>query len=157
MAKLAKVNTRSLEKFKRNMNKLNSPQKTEFTEEALKELAAGLLWKVKELTPEYNSIPGDVNAHVGGQLRDNWEISAVTKTGSTYEITIFNNVEYAPYVEFGHRGVYVPKLGKTLHKDTAFTKGKFMLTISAEELEADAPRILENKLNRFVKEVLSGA
>lgn len=68
---------------------------------------------------------------------------SVGKNGDTYFITITNPVEYASYVEFGHRTAN--------HAD--WVEGKFMLTISENEIEKVAPRILEKKLYKWLSEV----
>ena len=65
----------------------------------------------------------------------------VKKSGDEYVIEIINPVEYAPYVEFGHR---TPN-GK------GWVEGRFMLTISEMELQNMAPKILINKLEKFMK------
>lgn len=81
----------------------------------------------------------------------------IAKAGNSYTVTVINPVEYASYVEFGHRqtpGRYVPALGKQL-KESA-TKGKFFLTESEEKLRTMAPRILQQKLEAFLREVFSG-
>lgn len=38
-----------------------------------------------------------------GQLRRNWQVGNVEKRGNAYVIEIFNNTEYASFVEYGHR------------------------------------------------------
>ena len=61
--------------------------------------------------------------------------------GNTYVVNITNPVEYASYVEYGHRlrnGKYYP--------------GKFMLTISEQELRRVTPAILESKIKKFLEE-----
>ena len=68
---------------------------------------------------------------------------AIKKIGSDYVIEVINPVHYASYVEFGHRTAN--------HK--GWVEGKFMLTISEQELEADAPRVIENKLIKYLGEV----
>ena len=55
-------------------------------------------------------------------------------------IDIINPVNYASYVEFGHR--------TRGHK--GWVKGRFMLTQSEIELNADAPKILEKKLAKWL-------
>ena len=90
----------------------------------------------------------------GGTLRDAWTILPVEKQGDQYIVTVVNNTEYASYVEYGHRqtpGRYVPALGKTLK--ASWVKGRFMLTISTQELETQAPALLQQKLYLFLKEV----
>lgn len=67
---------------------------------------------------------------------------AIRQTGNVYTIEVINPVHYASYVEFGHRTAN--------HK--GWVEGKFMLTISEQELEADAPRVVENKLIKYLGE-----
>ena len=66
----------------------------------------------------------------------------ISKNGSVYTIELTNPVQYASYVEFGHR----KRGGK------GWVEGKFFLTISEKELEADAPRILENRIRKKLGE-----
>ena len=69
-------------------------------------------------------------------------------------MTIINPTEYASYVEYGHRqtpGRYVPALGKSLKAN--WVKGRFMLTISIQEVEKALPGVLERNLYELLKEV----
>jgi hypothetical protein len=151
---MARVNFRGLEKFADKLNSLNDEQVNQFNESAIKELAARLLRKVILKTP-VGKYPKETGKK-GGTLRRGWtgqksSTSAVNfadnltvkKEGGNYIIEIINPVEYASYVEFGHR--------TRDHK--GWVEGRFMLTMSEQELEADAPRILENKLNKFFGEL----
>lgn len=91
----------------------------------------------------------------GGTLRRGWTAGKTSSAsayvdslrvnhfGGTYVIEIVNPVEYASYVEFGHRS--------RNHK--GWVKGTFMLTISEQELEVSAPQILERKLEKKLGEV----
>lgn len=60
--------------------------------------------------------------------------------GGVYVIEIVNPVEYASYVEFGHRTA----------NHSGWVKGKFMMTISEQEIEKIAPKLLEDKLKKFI-------
>ena len=80
----------------------------------------------------------------------------IEKHGEQYTVTIINNLEYASYVEYGHRqtpGRYVPALGKTLK--ASWVKGRFMLTISEQEVKTLAPSILNDMLYDALKGVFS--
>jgi len=91
----------------------------------------------------------------GGTLRDAWHVLPVEKRGDAYYVTVVNNTEYAAYVEYGHRqtpGRYVPALGKKLK--ASWVKGRFMLTISSQEVETQAPTQLERMLYTFLKGAL---
>ena len=92
--------------------------------------------------------------YTGGTLRDAWTILPIVQRGNEYVVTIINPTEYASYVEYGHRqrpGRYVPALGKSLK--ASWVKGRFMLTVSLQELENQLPGVLEQKLYSVLKEV----
>ena len=67
----------------------------------------------------------------------------VRKVGGYYIIQIINPVEYASYVEFGHRT-----------RSGGWVNGKYMLTISEERLKQIAPRVLEKMLYQKIREVI---
>lgn len=88
----------------------------------------------------------------GGTLKRGWtanknssakgyaESLTVNHFGDTYVIEIVNPVEYASYVEYGHR---TPN-----HR--GWVRGQFMMTISEQELKKIAPRVLENKIKKYL-------
>lgn len=81
----------------------------------------------------------------------------VKRVGDSFVIDVINPVEWATYVEYGHiqtPGRYVPALGKKLKK--GWVQGKFMLTISVDEIQKSAPKILEKKLAKWLGEHLNG-
>lgn len=148
-----------LDEFRR---RLEQAQIDYFFEACAKELAARLLRAVIKRTPV-----GEYEDKQGGTLRRGWtagETSNVVEYvgaikvqhyGNVYKIEISNPVEYAPYVEYGHRqepGRYVPAIGKRLKK--GWVPGKFMLTISEKELREMAPALLETRLKQFLEGVL---
>ena len=61
-----------------------------------------------------------VSSKMGGTLRRGWTVGTVIKSGKQYNIEVINSVEYASYVEFGHR--------TRNHK--GWVPGQYMLTIS---------------------------
>ena len=153
MAKNGSVNVNGLNEFKKKIeNTLGASQVDLFIESCAKELAARLLAKVIKRTPvgQYPKSSGKK----GGTLRRGWtgEKSQSTSNyaqglkvqhfGNVYVIEIVNPVPYAPYVEFGHR----------TRGGDGWVEGKFMLTISEQEIERDAPKILENKLKKKLGE-----
>lgn len=97
------------------------------------------------------------SGYVGGTLKRSWTVGDIQKTGDGYRVEIFNPTEYASYVEYGHRqepGRYVPALGRTLKK--GWTPGKLMMTISEKEIEKAAPKLLEKKLEEYLRRCLDG-
>ena len=153
MASGGKVDIGDLKNFRKNLeNTLGEKHIDAFIESCAKELAARLLAKVIKRTPVGQYPKG--SGKVGGTLRRGWTAGKsqaanayannlkVHHFGDVYVIEIINPVEYAPYVEFGHR----------TRGGQGWVEGKFMLTISEQEIEADAPRILENKLKKKLGE-----
>lgn len=171
-----KFNFNNLKDFHDKVNRLSQAEIDLFLEACAKELAARLLAKVIKRTPvgDYskavevvakrdskNHSKGDtytkkvnVSGKMGGTLRRGWTAGKssnavdyanslrVNHFGDTFVIEIVNPVEYAPYVEFGHR--------TKNHK--GWVRGKFMLTISEQELQAVAPAILQRKLAKKLGE-----
>ncbi|MEA4831574.1 MAG: HK97 gp10 family phage protein [Oscillospiraceae bacterium] len=160
MGKNVKVDIRQLDAFRKQLEQLRDNQAEQFITSCVKELAARLLAKVIKRTPvgDYPKSTGKK----GGTLRRGWtakteaettsggssdavayaESLKIQKVGDTYQVEIINPVNYASYVEFGHR--------TSNHK--GWVEGRFMLTISEQELEADAPRVIENKLKKYMGE-----
>lgn len=173
MAKLGRVKVTGLKEIQKELEKLENPD--EFVEACARELAARLLRMVIKRTPvgDYsrevevvaqrdskNHKKGDKykkrenpNGKLGGTLRRGWtggkkvaaqnyaESLKIHHFDDTYVIEITNDTEYGSYVEYGHR---TPN-----HK--GWVMGKFMMTISEKELEKIAPRVLENKIKKYLK------
>lgn len=161
-----KVDYRELENLRDNLEKLQQVDMEKFCSDMAKEIAARLLRRVKQRTPvgQYETITYRTKdgreitfneGKQGGTLRNNWKMETkVTKNGNVYEIEVFNPIEYASYVEYGHRqqvGRFVPQIGKRL--TSGWVEGQFMLKISEEEVQAIAPKLLEKRLNERLREV----
>lgn len=155
MARSGTFNFQDFEKIKNNLEKLNQEQVDLFIDACAKKLAARLLAKVIKRTPvgDYPNSSGKK----GGTLRRGWtggkNSSAVAYADSltihhfsdAYVIEIINPVEYASYVEFGHRTAN--------HK--GWVNGRFMLTISEQEIQQAAPAIIEKKLMKQMGELFT--
>lgn len=135
-----------LTQFGEKLKRLDDVQREEYINSCLKEAAARLLAKVIKRTPvgEYD------DGRKGGTLRRGWtndtnKAMNITKQGDKYTIEIINPVEYASYVEYGHR--------TRNHKD--WVGGKFMLTISANEVNEMLPQILEKRLEKLLEDVIN--
>lgn len=127
-----KVDLKQLKQLQKDFDKL-ADSADEIIQRCAKELAARLLAKVIKRTPVDS-----------GTLRRAWTIEnkdfKVRQVGSIYEIEVINSTEYAPYVEFGHR---------TASK-RGWVPGRFMLTISEEEIRQNAPAIVESKIAKWL-------
>lgn len=109
--------------------------------EFLLEMAFRAERKIKKRTPV-----GVYPNKTGGHLRRNWQVGNVVKQGNSYVIEIFNNVEYASYVNNGHR--------TRDHK--GWVEGRFMVEISMNEIERELPKFLERKQVELLNQILNG-
>lgn len=155
MARSGTINFRDFERIQNNLEKLNQEQVDLFIDACAKELAARLLAKVIKRTPvgDYPNSSGKK----GGTLRRGWtggktqsavayaDSLSIHHFGDAYVIEIVNPVEYASYVEFGHR--------TSNHK--GWVNGRFMLTISEQEIQNAAPAIIEKKLMKQMGELFT--
>ena len=101
-----------LNDFTRTLNNASN----NFDEEAsktLNKISQKLIAKVKLKTP--------VAEKNGGTLRRSWRV----KSEGDLAKVIYNNIHYAPHVEYGHR----TRGGKS------FVEGRYMLTKSVKEIE----------------------
>ena len=78
-----------------------------------------------------------------GHLQRSWHFTSPRSSSNGVESTIYNNVEYAMPVNYGHR--VKNKEGKTV----GFIKGKFML----EKAMAEVDKALVLEFEKAVKEV----
>lgn len=172
MPKMGKMNIKGLEELQKKLTEMGKSS-DEFMEKCITELALRLYAKVVKRTPvgDY-AIYVEVTARrdskkhkkgdkymkakstgkMGGTLRRGWSFSPITKEGNTFKVQVFNPVEYASYVEYGHRqepGRYVPALGKQLKQ--GWVQGQFMMTISEQELENITPQVIEKKLRKYMQ------
>ena len=116
-------------------------------ESCAKELAARLLAKVIKRTPsDTGTLRRGWTGGVNGNAIAYANSLEIKKQGGVYTIEIINPVEYASYVETGHR--------TRDHK--GWVEGKFMLRISEDELRASAPKILEMKLKKIFEGMNNG-
>lgn len=158
MARWGNTDFQQLKDLHKKLERLSKVELDAFCVQAAKDLSGRLLSKVKKRTPV-----------VYGTLRDAWAVMAVGHRGDRYTVVVINNLRYASYVEYGHRQepgrfipgywegerfVYDPDAEGGMVLKNPWVEGRFMLTISTQELEQQAPAILERKLYKFLKECL---
>lgn len=102
-----------------------------FMRDSAKELAARALRKVVKRTPVDT-----------GLLQSEWAVGEVYREGGCYKVEIYNLMEYASYVEYGHR----------TRSGDGWVEGQFFLTISEQELQRQSPAILEARIAKKLGE-----
>jgi phage gpG-like protein len=146
MAKMGKFSVKGLKELQKQLEKMQDTDA--FMEACAKELAARLLRMVVKRTPVGQYPPS--SGKKGGTLRRGWtgeqrssaqgyaDSLKVHHFGDTY--VIVNPVEYASYVEYGHRTA----------DHNGWVTGQFMMTISEQELQSIAPQILEKRIKQYL-------
>ncbi|CAM4468412.1 HK97 gp10 family phage protein [Paenibacillus xylanexedens] len=137
MARLGRFDYSELEQLSQSVQTaLNSNVIDQFIRDFLLEMAYRADRKIKMRTPVDT-----------GDLRRRWVVGEVKKVGDTYMIEISNNLDYASYVENGHR------TGKDL---TGWVEGRFMAKISMKEIERQLPAYLQRKQAELIEKIFSG-
>lgn len=133
------INLSGLKQLQSQIHQLG--EKTgEFCDRCADRLAGELMTRAIERTPVDT-----------GHLRRSYHVIR-DNHGREYARIVANNVEYAPYVEYGHRqevGRFVPAIGKRLVRE--FVPGKHMLTNAAEDVRQIAPDLIEEELKTFAE------
>ena len=152
MSRWGRCDFSQFREFAKGFEKLSDSEIDDLCVACSKELAARLLALVIPATPVGKYPKG--SGKKGGTLRRGWGAKSgtaavgyanslpVRKAGNTYTVEVINPVEYASYVEFGHR---TPSGG--------WVEGQYMLTISEEKLKRVAPSVLEKMILQKLREV----
>lgn len=119
-----------LDELEKALTKMIENKYPEEFEKVVLQLAYELQGSCKELTPQRT-----------GRLKDGWRVGKVLKNEGGVYVEVYNNVEYAEHVNYGHR------TGQSGFKD-----GVFMLEISMEKIERRLPLYLKAWINKFIKE-----
>jgi len=137
MAKWGKFDFTEFEKLAKALHKAQKERVIErFIQDFLLEMAFRAERKIKKRTPVDT-----------GELRRNWKVGNVERRGNSYVVEIYNNTHYAVFVEYGHR------TGKNL---TKWVEGRFMMTISMQEIERELPRYLEKRVGELLDNIMNG-
>jgi len=96
----------------------------------------------------------DVYTDINNASYSKASVKSVIRKGDLLEITIYNPIEYASFIEYGHRqivGKYVPILGKKLKQP--WVVGKYMATIAIKEIEDQIPTRFEERFKQWIKDL----
>lgn len=140
MAHLASLDFSSLTSLRDKLAGLPDPHL--IINDCANELAQRLLQLAADRTP-VGQYPGS-SGKVGGTLKNGWQIGDVRRSGNVVSVEVFNPVHYSHFVEFGHRNA----------NGSGWVDGKFMLTISADELQALSSQIISDKINDYLRQIV---
>lgn len=117
-----------LDKWEQRLSRAIEKEYPEEFKKMVIEIAVQLEGKVKEKTPVKTS-----------RLVNAWRVGDIQKRGNEYYIEIYNNVEYAEPVEYGHRT-----------RGGGFKSGKHMMELSLQEVQMHLPAYLREWLSDFL-------
>lgn len=115
------------ERLKKNIADFKNKKLKKINEALIKKIAVELLEKAKENTPVDT-----------GNLLKNWKVGNVFKNGDLYSIEVFNDTDYASFVEYGH-----------INKSGKWVGGRFMLTISEGQFKNDAQKVILSEFETY--------
>ena len=145
MGKTVKVDIKELRAFQQQVGEMQENYDA-VIEKIAKEITQRFLRKVKKRTPE--GVYPKKSGKKGGTLRRGWgkpsDPITVYKTAGIYTVEVINPVQYADYVEYGHR----TRGGKS------WVPGKFFLKFSEEEIQAIAPALVQKRIEQKLKEMM---
>ncbi len=159
--KYGKADLGGLKQLQKKLNAVTQADLDAFLTACAKELAARLLRDVIRNTPVGQYPKG--SGKTGGTLRRGWTAKSygeaaaghgsgissvddfldgitITHEGNVYRIEIVNPVEYASYVEYGHR--------TRNHK--GWVRGRFMLTLAEDHIQQISEALLAKRLKEFL-------
>jgi len=117
-----------LEKFIENFEVSNN-EMIELIKDFLNENAKRILRDTKKRTPVDE-----------GPLRKSWELGEITVNGDNIEVELTNDMDYASFVEFG-----------ATNRNGTWRNGRFMMTVSIQEIEEQMPLRFQAKFKKFMK------
>lgn len=142
MTSFGKFDTREFDNFVAEFeDKANGKLIVEEIEKAMTKTAGIALNKVKKKTPT-------AKKH-GGTLKRGWSASNLKSFGGVFMIDIYNNTEYAPYIENGHR---IVRSGRTV----GYVPGVFMLKETIDEIDRQWDNTIGKSFNKAIQDMLGG-
>lgn len=141
MSHLGYFNFSSLKSLQNSLALLGDPQSV--IDDCAYQLAQRLLQLAADRTPvgQYPVSSGKV----GGTLKNGWQIGDIQRSGNTVSVEVFNPVPYAHFVEFGHK---TPNA-------SGWVNGRFMLKLSAQELQAITSEIVLNSIDKYLSQLVT--
>lgn len=136
-----------LREFKQLQDKISKMDREfeNFLKEYMVEMAERVIAKTKPRTPVGTPESTGIPNYVGGTLRRNWQLGKIIAEGKKISVEILNPTEYATEVEYGHR-----IMGGAGHSiEVGWKDGRFMLTISVNEIRNQMPLRYAQKLKAY--------
>lgn len=138
MSRWGGMNVKQLQAFQERVKSLSGKEADTLMKQCVDGLTVAFVRGVKQKTPVDT-----------GALRGEWDFAAkapITETQVGFQRVVTNGLEYASYVEHGHR----TRGGK------GWVEGRHMARDTATEVNAKADQFVELKVNKFFANKLGG-
>ncbi|BDZ30625.1 HK97 gp10 family phage protein [Lactiplantibacillus sp. WILCCON 0030] len=149
-----KVDDAQFEEF---ANKVSSLIKTDELKKQLerstKRVGKRAMESVKSKTPEGQYPMG--SGRTGGHLRRTWHVRGPFISDGIISMKIYNNTDYATYVENGHR-TRTPHTAESIKRSRGvhWIPGEHMLMKTMFEIDDQLPKLLTPALKDFMRELM---
>lgn len=131
-----KVDTRHIKKYRDGLQRFHNQESKKMMDDCVQTLADDLLKNVSSKTPVSSK------AGTGGTLKRGWAIRR-SSTGKHLAV-VYNNVDYASFVEYGHR----------TRGGTKFVPGVFMLRRAVSQVGQVSGKIVRQKFDNKLYKVV---
>lgn len=101
-------------------------------EKIVDDISNEFIEEVKQKTPSSDN----------NKLKNNWK-KKVSQVGNGYQVEIYNDLEYANSVEYGHK----------INDGKGWKQGHFMMTITQQDIQRRMDKIAQPTLDNFLKGV----
>lgn len=135
MGRMGKFDCKGLKDLQKQLEKMQDPDI--FVESCAKELAQRLYRELIQNTP-----------YITHKLQRGWTIRNIRKCNGGYEVEIINPVDYAAYVNYGHRTIKKNGYG--------WSRGLLFMEKTVRNIDKMSKPLLEKRLNHYLKEMLRG-
>lgn len=135
MGKMGKFDMKGLKDLQKQLEKLSPPD--EFVEAFANELAQRLYRELIVNTP-----------YITHTLQRGWTIKSIRKEKDTFIVEIVNPVEYASYVNYGHRTIKVDGYG--------WCPGIFFVEQAESNIDKISKPLLEKRMNEYLGKLMEG-
>lgn len=136
MARWGNCDYKQIKNLQKRLEQFSKLDRQKLCESLAKEIAARLVRAAAQRTPVDT-----------GALKQSWydenKDFLIVKKGNVYEVTIYNSMLYASYVEYGHR----------TGDGVGWVNGHFMLTISEHHIKRITPALIEKRIMQKLGEV----
>lgn len=138
MARFGKVDYKQLKELQKRLQQFDELDRQKICEDSAKTLGKSLYDRAKRKTITGTYPPS--SGKKGGTLKRGWDTKPFSIPNG-YQVDVFNDVEYAAYVEFGHR--------TSNHKK--WVPGKYMLTKSENEVQANTTKVINKHVEKALR------